>query len=279
MSDREQTLNVTGETVEDVDSSSADASLQSFGDFTETIDEGIHENPEVELNTDQDEEVVEDVKVEPEVERIPYGRFKEVNDKFREAEKKAMRLEWELSQARKQEPPAPKKDLSFLQNMDKESILEKINDDSKGFFNELLEAHENTLFEKLGARQREKATNDFYNTFVENNPDFDELWPDIQKVCDRNPAHTPISAYYELTKTRSDGQLQQKITELESKLTKATKEIQNHKLKRTLTPALGAGPSGSTGTVDEINPNLKDTKKVGLTQTLLRNHLQRMQGG
>lgn len=210
-----------------------------------------------------------------------HPRFQELRTKAEAAEKRAIKLESQVSKlmeatskktsGEKGADDLPYKDTS---KMTAEQLLDWQSEDPHGYYKNVLEQakHEvNQDFDhRLEAKNSEDAIVTEYQTFAEQHPDFDGMWEDgtLPGFMDKHPGHNAISAYLVLSgEKRTQEAVDKAVAAAEKKF--AT----NQRAKRE-SRSLGAGPQTTGSHGAPVDAELQDSKKFGGTTRVLANRLR-----
>lgn len=289
--DQEQTITEAPEA-----SSAPDQSFVVEGDMVSTVEKAALPTPTSQTG-EQNTDVVEDevsagdtedaaakveakpVKDEPADRLDKHPRFQELIREKNELKQKLAELDARVTTGAK--PPEPVKpayeDLSTLGD---EDILNKFNEDPKGFLaNFAKQVHaevKNDLMQQQDLRDQERQaqlqeqqTRSTFEKYSKENTDFLEMWNngDIPKFMEDNPGHNAISAHQLMTaQKRIDEAVQTAVKEAEERVTK------NYQLKRT-NAVLGSTAATPGRGVPRVPPELKDPKAYGGVTTVLAQRL------
>lgn len=212
-----------------------------------------------------------------------HPRFQELNRRMKEAESRTAKAEEELQALRtsigtskedggkKAKAELPFRDLS---QMKPEEVLEWQQEKPHEYYQNILaqaryEA-EQDIRRSFDKERTESAVESTYSSFAEKHPDFDEMWDrqEIQRFMDRNPGHNAISAYLLMTSEKRQ----------EEAIKAARKEWEQNLRAKRESAVLTSGPSpaAARAVVNEIPPEMKESKKYGgATAVLARRAAER----
>lgn len=181
---------------------------------------------------DEDSGAKEDDDKDKDEPRIPKGRFDEVNERMKAAEKalQEREIEWARKEAifegrlaalekpAEKEEPTPDPFDEVLQG-EPQAILDAFTEDPAGFIRNIqAQAKAATaaeLAEKQETERHDRALNESMDKFVADHDDFMPNAEKLVKVMESSPIHNVISAYYE----------EIALPSLRSKLEEATKGV------------------------------------------------------
>ena len=160
------------------------------------------------------EEVLEPDKTktiqEPVVEKETRGekRIKQLVERAKDAEERYAQLEARF--ARLEQGGGKTEELPNVLELENNDILERLNENPKGFMSDLTRQIRTELMDDLNRTQSQNHTEaqmrramKTFEDFGSKHSDFDEMWDDghgpIGEFMEQNPGHNAISAYHEIT--------------------------------------------------------------------------------
>jgi len=147
---------------------------------------------------------------EPVVEKETRGekRIKQLVERAKDAEERYAQLEARF--ARLEQGGGKAEELPNVLELENDDILEKFNENPKGFMSDLTRQIRTELMDDLNRTQSQNQTEaqmrraiKTFTDFGSKHSDFDEMWDEgqgpISEFMEQNPGHNAISAYHEIT--------------------------------------------------------------------------------
>ena len=183
-------------------------------------------------------------------------------------------------------PPPPYRDVTTMTPEDVDDWWEK---DKVGFmanfYQQVAYETKNNLMGELHQKETAKTVSNTYETFAATHPDILPMWNDgkINQYMQKNPGHTPISAYYMLREAEGGGKVDGKAMETAvaaavAEAKKATEQEMIAKFKaKASAMLLGSGPANEAVNAT-INTDLS-VKQAGGMNSFLSQRLAAMRAG
>jgi len=302
MADENGTLNQAADT--------SSPSAQTYGELISTVELAT---PEVEKSSEGDDksqatedkdqkakEGEEEKKASEEDDRFDkHPRFQElIKDKneLRDGLNKALakidELEGRVKGERTadQEATQDQTDFEDLAEMDDDALVQLMSEKPKTFLGNLARQLRHEIQAEIRAELSERETKTreqnrvatVYEKFASTHPDFDPLWDSgkITAYIKANPGHNPISAYYAVTESDRQAEMEKKIQEAKEQALKEAKEKGHQALTAKKNAAvLGAGPSATATRSNQVPADLADTSKFGGLTRVLANRAAARRAG
>lgn len=250
-----------------------------------TTEEGGTEGLEELSGTEVGEEAPVETKTAHD--SVPYDRFSQKNDQWKEAQERAHRAELEVARLRGiQEASAPKAeaakpDYEDITQWDDDVLRDKFDENPKAVLATVARQVEAEVLRSVDEKQQqnsqaamrqttEQQQAQTYRKYADGNPDFEKMWDsgEIKRHMNENPGNNAISSHLILT---AEARTAAAVKKAQAEMTKNMKTKQGLK-------TLGSGPSTppSRNAQDE---RLNNSSKHGGDYSVLVKRMEERQGG